>query len=353
MNTTLKRTLAVAAACAALSLAGCSAASPAASPSTTGAHPKDGDIVVSYNSPKNWGNFGEVLADFTAETGIQAPNDPKNSGQALAALQAEKSAPVADTVYVGIAFADQLVKAGVLQKYTPAGTDGVPADLKSSDGYWTTVHTGTVAFVVNKDALGGADVPTSWSDLLKPEYQGKVGYLDPTQAAVGYSVATAANLAMGGSLDDWAPGLGYLEKLRANGAVTPAQTATAQVSSGEIPILIDTDFDGYNLRDKGADVEVVIPQEGSLQMPYVVGLVAGAPHPDNGKTLLDYYFSSEGQATFAKGYMRPVIGSEPDGIQSTVLPASDYERAKTVDYTKMGQQQSAFSALYTSQVMGR
>jgi len=56
----------------------------------------DGEIVITYNSPTEWGNYGRVLSTFTERTGIQAPNDPKNSGQALAALQAEKGAPVAD-----------------------------------------------------------------------------------------------------------------------------------------------------------------------------------------------------------------------------------------------------------------
>ncbi|WP_415854953.1 extracellular solute-binding protein [Sinomonas sp. G460-2] len=307
-------------------------------------------IVITYNSPAQWGNFGEVLPAFTQKTGINAPNDPKNSGQALAALQAEKGSPVADVAYAGIAFAGQLAGADVLQKYVPAGAQDVPSDLRDPAGLWSTVHTGTVAFIVNKDHLGGAPVPTGWRDLLDPKYKGKVGYLDPTQAAVGYSVATAANLALGGTLDNWTPGLDYLKALKANGASTSAQTATAKVAQGEIPILIDTDFNGYKLRDTGANVAVVIPQEGSLQIPYVVGLVAGAPHQANGQALLDFYFSKEGQALFAKGYMRPVIGSVPPEIAAKVLPDSDYQRAATVDYGKQGKVQQDFIKLYQDKV---
>ncbi|HKU12632.1 MAG TPA: extracellular solute-binding protein [Sinomonas sp.] len=307
-------------------------------------------IVITYNSPAQWGNFGEVLPAFTKKTGIAAPNDPKNSGQALAALQAEKGAPVADVAYAGIAFAGQLATADVLQKYVPSGSDRVPADLRDPSGLWEAIHTGTVAFIVNKDHLGGASVPTGWNDLLDPKYKGKVGYLDPTQAAVGYSVATAANIALGGSLDNWGPGLDYLAALKRNGASTSAQTATAKVAQGEIPILIDTDFNGYKLRDTGANVEVVIPKEGSLQIPYIVGLVAGAPHKANGQALLDYYFSEEGQALFAKGYMRPVVGSVPPEIAAKVLPDSDYRRAVTIDYAKQGKVQQDFIKLYQDKV---
>ncbi|GAA1165118.1 Putative 2-aminoethylphosphonate-binding periplasmic protein precursor [Corynebacterium glaucum] len=302
--------------------------------------------VISYNSPAEWGNFGEVHAAFKDSTGIDAPNDPKNSGQALAALQAEKASPVADVVYTGIAFGGQLVESGVLQPHTPKRAGDIADDLKSADEMWHTVHSGTVAFIVNEEFLGGAPVPSSWADLLKPEYKGKVGFLDPTQAAVGYSVATAANEAMGGSLDDFGPGLDYIKQLVDNGAIISAQTATAKVAQGEIPILIDADFNGYKLRDEGSNVSIIIPEEGSLQIPYVVGLVNGAPHDDNGKALLDFYFSEEGQSLFAHGYMRPAVGEIPADMRGKFLPEEDYERARTVNYLKQGEVQQKFNEDY-------
>lgn len=312
-------------------------------------HESDGSTVITYNSPAEWANFGEVLTEFSAASGIEAPNDPKNSGQALSALQTEAANPVADVVYVGIAFAGQLEEADLLQSYTPAGTEDLDEDSRSEDELWHTVHSGTVAFLVNTDALGDVPVPESWEDLLDPQYEGMVGYLDPSQAAVGYSVATAVNLALGGDLDDWQPGLDYLEELSENGAVTPAQTATASLSQGEIPILIDADFNGYNLQEEGSNIEVVIPAEGSLEIPYVVGLVNEAPQPNNGKNLLDFYFSEDGQRLFSEGFMRPAGGEFPEELEGQVLPPEEYERAETVDYAQMGEVQEEFTEMYDQQ----
>jgi len=50
----------------------------------------------------------------------------------------------------------------------------------------------------------------------------------------------------------------------------------------------------------------VIPAEGSLKMPYVIGPVKGAPRPDAGKKLIDYVLSDEGQKIWAGGFVQPI-----------------------------------------------
>lgn len=309
---------------------------------------KDNKVAITYNTPEQWANWGGVLKSFSKKTGIKAPNDNKNSSQVITALTAEKANPVADVVYLGITFGMKAKSLGLVQGYKPPHFDEIPASLKDKDGKWMTVHYGAVAFLVNTQALGNVPVPKSWKDLLKPQYKGKVGFLDPSSAAIGYSVATAANSAMGGTLDNFKPGMDYLKKLVENGAVMPKQTATAKVLKGEIPILIDADFNGYQMKyDDKAPIQVVIPKEGSIKIPYVVSLVKNGPDEKSGKALMDYLLSDEGQKKFAEGYVRPVITSAMTAaIKAKFLPDSDYERVKDVDYAKMEEKQNLFIDLW-------
>ena len=91
----------------------------------------------------------------------------------------------------------------------------------------------------------------------------------------------------------------------------------------------------------------MIPKEGSISVPYVMSLVANAPHADNGKKVLDFVLSDEGQALWANAYLRPVRASAMSKeVQARFLPASEYARAKTVDYSKMAAVQKAFSDRY-------
>ncbi len=330
-------------------------AAPAPTAEAPAPAPAEGraSLVVAYNSPEKWANWGGVLKAFTAKTGLQAPSDPKNSGQTLAALKAEAAAPQADTAYFGIVFGIQAADAGLLEGYKPAGFDEIPEGLKDPEGRWMTIHQGTVAFLVNTKVLGNTPVPQCWADLTKEEYKGKIGFLDPTQAAIGYSVATAVNLALGGTLENWDPGIKYLAQLKANGLQLPAQTATALVQQGEIPILIDADFNGYQLKNNNdAPVEVVIPCEGSLAIPYVIGLVKGAPNAAGGKKLLDFVLSDEGQTLFAQSYLRPArpVAVDP-GIAEKVLPPSAYEKVIVPNFAQMRAVQEKFIERWKAEVI--
>lgn len=308
--------------------------------------------AICYNCPPEWADWGTQLQAIKKDTGINVPQDNKNSGQALAQMVAEQANPVADVAYLGVTFGIQAASAGVVSGYKPKTWDQIPAGMKDPDGKWVALHSGTMGFMVNVDALNGLPVPQSWADLLKPEYRGMVGFLDPSSAFVGYVGAVAANLAEGGTLSDFGPGIAYFKKLAANKPIVPKQTAYARVLSGEIPIMLDYDFNAYRAKYKdNANVVFVIPKEGTVTVPYTISLVKNAPHSDNGKKVIDYVLSDKGQAIWANAFLRPVrVSAISAEAKKRFLPDSDYARAKTVDYQQMADAQKAFSARYLSEI---
>ncbi|WP_186264984.1 ABC transporter substrate-binding protein [Burkholderia gladioli] len=306
------------------------------------------ETAICYNCPPEWADWASQIAAIKQKTGIRVPFDNKNSGQAIAQLIAEQKSPVADVVYLGVSSAFQATDKGLVEPYKPAHWNEIPANMKDPQGNWFAIHSGTLGLFVNKDALDGKPVPRSWADLLKPEYKGMIGYLDPASAFVGYAGAVAVNQALGGSLDNFKPALDWFRKLRANQPIVPKQTAYARVLSGEIPILIDYDFDAYRAEYKDhANVAFVIPAEGTISVPYVMSLVKNAPHAANGRKVLDFVLSDEGQKLWANAYLRPVRAQaiSPE-VAAKFLPASDYARARPVDFGKMAAGQQAFGQQY-------
>ena len=308
--------------------------------------------AICYNCPPEWADWGTQLRKIKEKTGITVPQDNKNSGQTLAQLVAEKASPVADVAYYGVTFGVQAKKEGVTAPYKPANWNDIPAGLKDPDGHWFTIHSGTLGFMVNVDALKGKPIPKSWKDLTRPEYKGMIGYLDPASAFVGYVGAVAVNQAMGGTMDNFDKAIAWFKELKKNDPIVPKQTSYARVLSGEIPILLDYDFNAYRAKYKDkANVAFVIPAEGTVIVPYVMSLTNKAPHAGEGKKVLDFIMSDEGQAVWANAYLRPVrakaISKE---AEARFLPAAEYARAKPIDYGKMAEVQKGFSERYLKEV---
>ncbi len=308
--------------------------------------------VVCYNCPPQWADWASMLKAIKKDLGYDIPFDNKNSGQTLSQLLAEKNNPVADIAYYGVNFGMKAKAAGVVENYKPKGWADVPAGIKDPDGAWTAIHSGTLGLFVNKDALGGKPVPACWKDLLKPEYKGMVGYLDPTSAAVGYVGAVAVNNALGGNEKNFTPAINFFKGLRKNDAIVPKQTSYARVVSGEIPILFDYDFNAYRAKykEKG-NFAFVIPCEGTVVFPYVVSLVKNGPNKEKAKKVLDYLLSDKGQAIWTNAYLRPARPIElPAAVKAKFLPDSDYARAKSVNWATMELVQKGFTDRYLAEV---
>jgi len=56
-------------------------------------------VVIQYDCIPNYANWGGVTALYRQVAGVTVPPDPKGSSVAMAALEKEKEAPQADTVY--------------------------------------------------------------------------------------------------------------------------------------------------------------------------------------------------------------------------------------------------------------
>jgi putative spermidine/putrescine transport system substrate-binding protein len=327
------------------------AAAPPAAAATAASEEK---VVIQYDCIPNYANWGGVTALYKKVSGVTVPPDPKGSSVALAALEKESAHPVADCAYYSGAIGFLAAQKGLHQPYKPKGWEQIPADLKDPTGLWWTVHTSAIALIVNTKALGDAPVPRSWQDLLKPAYKGKVAYDDPTWGGTSYTLVYGLNQLLGGSDQDFHPGLAYFKKLDANVSSYPRESIYNAVLRGEVPIWINADGNGYKMKAvDGGPVEVVLPAEGTFTMPLVMGLAKGAPHLEEAKKYFDWLLTREAQAEFAKAFFRPVVaGAMPADIAAQFLPAKDYARARALDLARMAAAADALKRAWVEQIRG-
>jgi putative spermidine/putrescine transport system substrate-binding protein len=198
----------------------------------------------------------------------------------------------------------------VVESFKPVNFEKLPEVFRQPEGKWFTIHSLTVAFLVNTKLI--KNVPQSWADLLKTDYKSSVVYLDPRSTGQGQVLMFAANFAAGGDMNSVQPGIDYMGKLHKAGNVlrVVGTTPYAQFVKGEIPIWIGYENDGLKAKytdGLGDAVAVVIPREASAAAPYAISLVKNAPHPNAAKLWLNFIMTEMGQAIFAQGFVRPAV----------------------------------------------
>ena len=294
-----------------------------------------------------------MTAEYLKETGGKVPPDMKGSSAAMAALDAEQANPQADLAYYSGAIGYQATVKGLHQGYKPAGFDKIPDGLKDPEGKWWTVHTASIAILVNTSALKGAPVPKSFEDLLKPAYKGMVSYDDPTWGGTGYTFVYGINAVLGGG-PDLAKGFDYLKKLDANVLSYPRENIYNDLLRGEIPIWINAD--GNGLKAKYVDhapIETVIASEGTVAMPLVVGMVKNDPHPAATKKYLDWLLTDNAQKLFAEAFFRPVMKVDlGPNLSGQFLPDSDYTKTVVLPLSEMAAQSNSVKERWTKEIRG-
>lgn len=288
-------------------------------------------MVVSFDTGPTWANWAAEFAAFKKRyPEVEIVYNDIGSAATVVALDKSRNRPQADTAYYFAASGIDAVAKNVVAPFKPVNFDKLTPVFRDPDGKWFTIHTLTVAFVVNTKLV--KNVPQSWADLIKPEYKNTVVYLDPRSTGVGQVVAFAANFAMGGDMGNVQPGLDYFAKLHQSGNVLRVLGTTpyAQFVKGEIPIWISYENDGLKAKytdGLGDAVAVVIPKEASAAAPYAISLVEKGPNPSAGKLWLNFIMTDMGQGIFAQGFVRPSVPGVklPDSVADK-LPAAPQVR---------------------------
>ncbi|WP_043262823.1 extracellular solute-binding protein [Streptomyces sp. CT34] len=263
--------------------------------------------------PRDWANYGAVIDGFEKKYGVKVEvENPKGASQdeisAVTSRKGQGGAP--DVLDLGSSFAQSAAQQGLLAPYMVADFADIPDDQRDSIGRWSNDYGGYISF--GCDAKRVQTCPTSFKDLLKPEYKGQIALTgNPGKSGSAFGAVYAAALASGGSFEDIQPGIDFFAKLKKNGNYTPVASTSATIEKGQTPISIDWDYlnTGYTdeFKSKGLDWTVTVPSDGQFSQYYSQAINKDAPHPAAARLWQEYLYSAEGQNLRLKGYARPAL----------------------------------------------
>lgn len=278
-----------------------------------------------------------VLKEYERRSGVRLSvvydtEETKSTGLANRLL-AEKGRPQADVFWSNEPVRALVLKArGVLAPYRSAAAEGIAPTFKDPEGYWTGFSARMRVIVYNTMKVSADEAPRSVFDLADPRWRGQVAIADPRFGSTSFHVAALYTEVGDVRADD------FFRKLKANDVkiVDGNSVVRDMVARGDVAVgLTDTDDVNVALEAK-QPVAMVLPDRDGIGvpvMPNMVSLIAGAPHPEEGKRLIDYLLSPEVEQRLAESeaVQIPLHAGVP-GPKN--LPAINAFKPMTLDYAK-------------------
>lgn len=239
---------------------------------------------------------------FEEATGIKIESIRLSAGEMLTRVAAEKENPQAALMFGGstdnyIAAAEQ----GLLEPYQSPELSATPEAYIDPDGNWNPIYVGAIAFACNKDwfADKGLDYPTSWEDLLDPNFKSEIIMAHPATSGTAYTVL-ATLIQLMGEDQVW----DYLTNLNVNMSqyTKSGSAAPNAVALGEAAIALTFSHDGLQPTAEGYPIELSFPSEGTGYEVGAAALIKGGPADEqaNAKQFIDWMCSTDGQGLYAE-----------------------------------------------------
>lgn len=282
-----------------------------------------------------YGPWFQAMFKHYGWTDCKRTDNDISSSEVIAAYEAEKNSPKGVIADIGIAFGPVAAAKGLSLKYTPAGSDFVPAEYKEAGGGWIGSVVGGVGFTVNLEAI--PNPPRAWADLLKPEYKGKIKGFKPNSGGTGFMALLSLNQALKGTPDDLSKGYEFYKNLIASGNLYDGDCDVPNLERGECGMKIQYDFYGLaegvaGMKSKGVKAEFIVPSDGTIWAPSALLANPYTDKPDLAKAILDFAMTDDAAAAWAKTYaraMKVVYGGLklPADAMANWLPEDAYKSA--------------------------
>lgn len=287
----------------ALTLAGCGNNKSADSVNNEAASAKAKEEVqtLTVYSAGPDGLAANIQQAFEEKTGIKVEMFQGTTGKILSRLEAEKNNPVADIVVLAsVASMDGLKESNQLLSYQEAeNASKMNRDWSDAEGYYYGYSASALGIAYN--TKNTKDIPTEWTDLAKPEWQGKMNIPDPSLSgsAVDFIYGyTEAEKTAWDTIQLWKN-----NGLQVNGANKEALDAV--ITGDKNATISGVDYMAYKAKASGEPVEIVYPKSGTVVSPRAVAIMKDAKNVEGAKAYVNFLLSDEGQKLVTDAYLLP------------------------------------------------
>lgn len=248
--------------------------------------------VVIYSSDEDY-----INAYFQERLNAQFPDydiviEYRSTGENAALLKSEGTSTSCDIVWgLEVGYLDKMPN--LLADISAYSNDHYVDDMKMGGGKYLVAHRYSGCIVVNKDMLAqkGLPVPTSYEDLLKPEYKNLIAMPNPKSSGTGYIYLKSLVNAWG---DEKA--FKYFDDLYTSGNMMQFTSSGSGpinlLVQGEIAIAMGMTSQAVIQKNEGQPFEILFFEPGAPYTACGYGIVEGKQNNQAVKDVFEFFYNT-------------------------------------------------------------
>ena len=252
----------------------------------------DANKVVIYSSDEDY-----INAYFQERLNAQFPDyniviEYRSTGENAALLKSEGTGTSCDIVWgLEVGYLDKMPN--LLADISDYSNDHYVEDMKMGDGKYLVAHRYSGCIVVNKDMLAkkGLAVPTSYEDLLKPEYKNLIAMPNPKSSGTGYIYLKSLVNAWGEE-----KAFKYFDDLYTSGNMMQFTSSGSGpinlLVQGEIAIAMGMTSQAVIQKNEGQPFEILFFEPGAPYTACGYGIVEGKQNDQAVKDVFDFFYNT-------------------------------------------------------------
>lgn len=283
---------------------------------------EDSLILYSSMTENDLDNLIELFNEKYPDCEVEVVNG--SAGELTARIAAEAGNPQGDIMWGGLSNSDGDTYSDIFEHWLSDYESDIIADYQSTNGFYSLDHLSTCVFCINTDLEKelGLEI-NSYADLLDPALNGKIVFSDPNSSSAAWNNVCNIMSVFGKDSDEaW----DYITKLMQNGLVisTSSSVCFKSVETGEYVVGITYEDGASTLLKSGAqNIRMVYPEEGTSASAFGCAVIAGAPHPNAAKAMVNFLMSAEGQNALGEALGTLRMTNSKANFESPYLPKTE------------------------------
>lgn len=264
--------------------------------------PSEDNRLVIY-TPYSEEVYAPLVKEFEERTGIWVEIHTGSVSEFIGRLKSGEE--TCDVIFGGTGDIFE-TEAALFEEYYVSRRGEISPEYLTESGIWTP-FSGNPPVLVYNPKLVRNNPPTGWKDLIDPVWSGKIAFADPLQSSLGYNALTMLQQLMpeGGQLAE------HLSENIGEVLQDSSDEVVKEIANGNYYVGVAYEETVLRGLQKGYDIMLVYPDEGSFAIVDGLAIVSGSSHRENAESFIEFAVCEDVQRYISQNlYRRPVYGGE-------------------------------------------